>query len=69
MRPITCADGVPAQCDVCQAFGKAPRVPAAGTSTVAMFNEELQVDLLSLDDIVALRIMDAHPKNSLLIPV
>ena len=34
------------QCDVCKAFDKAPRAPIAGTSTVAMFNEKLQVDLI-----------------------
>ena len=69
MHPITCVDEVPAQRDVCQAFGKAQHVPAAGTSTVAMFNGKLQADLPSFGDIVALHIMDAPPKNSLLIPV
>ena len=58
-----------AQCEVCQAFDKVPRDPAAGTSTVAMFNEKSQVDLLFLDDIIALRILDVFSKYSLLIPV
>ena len=38
-------------CDVCRAFGETPHVPIAGVSTVSMFNEKLQVDLLFADDI------------------
>ena len=36
---------------------------------MAAFVEKLQVDLLSLDDIVALHVMDVFPKYSLLFPV
>ena len=47
-----------AQCDVRQAFEAAPHIPAAETSTVAMFNEKLQADLPSSVDIIALPAMD-----------
>ena len=60
MHLITCVDEVLARFEVCQAFEKAPRVPAAGISMVAAFNEILQADLLFLGDIIALRIMDAY---------
>ena len=40
---------------------------ARGASTVAMFNEKLQLDLLFLDDIIALRATAVFPENSLLI--
>ena len=69
MHLLTCADEVMAQCEVCRACDKAPHVPADGTSTVAMFNEKLQVDLLSLDDSIALQIAEVFSKCSLLIPV
>ena len=45
------ADEVLAQCEVCRAFDTAPNVPVAGTSTVAMFNEKLELDLWFLGDI------------------
>ena len=56
------------QCDACMAFDKAPRVPMAGTSTVSMLNEKVQVDPLLLVDLVDLRTMDMFPKYSLLLP-
>ena len=59
-------DEVVAQCDTCEAFDKAPHIPISGTSTVSMFNERLQMDLLFLDDIVALHIKDVFPKYSIL---
>ena len=68
MHLATCVDEVMAQCEICRTFDEAPHVPAAGTSTVAMFNAKLQVDLLFLDDIIALRIMDLFSKYSFLIP-
>ena len=34
------------QCEGCRPFNKAPQAPVAGTSTAAMLNEKLQVDLL-----------------------
>ena len=69
MHLITCADEVLARCEVFHAFEKAPHVPEAGTSTVAMFNEKLQVELLFFDDVMALHVMDVYSKSSLLIPV
>ena len=65
---LTCADEVLAQCEVCQGLGVAPHVPAAGASTVAMFNEKLQVALLYLDDVNAQHVMAVFPKYSPLIP-
>ena len=52
----------------CRAFGRAPQVPLAGTSTASMVNEKLQIDLLSLGDIAALRVMDVAPTYSFLAP-
>ena len=69
MHLPTCVDEVLAQCEVYQAFEKAARIPAAGTSTVAMFNEELQVDLLLLGGSMALHVMDVFSIFSLLLPV
>ena len=55
--------------DVCRASDKAPHVPLAGASAVSMFNEKVQVDLLFIEDLIALRAMDAFPKDSLFLPV
>ena len=52
--------------DTCKAFEKAPRIPISGTSPVSMFNERVQMDLLFLDDIIALRIMDVFSKYPIL---
>ena len=57
------------QCDVRKAFDKAPHTPIAGTSTVAMFNKKLQVDLLFLGDLIVLRSMGVFSKYSILAPV
>ena len=65
---LTCADEVLAQCEACQAFGKAPHILVAGASTVAMFNEKLQEELPFLGDIIALHVMDVFSTYSLLIP-
>ena len=65
----TCVGEEPAQCEVCQAFEKAPHFPAAGTSTAAMFHQNLNVDLLFLGDIIALHVMALSSKYSPLIPV
>ena len=59
-------DDAVAQCDVCKAFGKAPHPPVSGTSSVSMFNPRLQMDLLFLDDTVALHIMSVFSSYSTL---
>ena len=61
-------DEVLENCDVCRASEAAPRVPIAGTSAVSMFNEEVQVDLLFSDDLVAAHAMDVFSRYSLLRP-
>ena len=58
-------DEVASQRDTCKAFERAPRIPISGTSTVSMFNERLQMDLLFLEDIVALHFMDVSSKYSI----
>ena len=63
MHLPTCADEELAQCQVCQAFGEAPRALAQGAPTPAMPNGKLQADLPFLDDV------DFFSKYSLLIPV
>ena len=68
MHLLTCVDEELARREIRQALGKAPRDPVAGASTVTMLNEKLQVDLLFLDDIIALRNMDVFSKYSLLNP-
>ena len=69
MHLLTCVDEVARQCEVCQASDKAPRVPVAGTSAVAMFNGKLQVDLLFLEDIIAVHVIDVFSRRPLLQPV
>ena len=44
---LTRVDDVSEQLEVCRAFDKATRDTGAGTSTVALFKEKLQVDLSS----------------------
>ena len=68
-QSLTCVDEVLAQRDVRQAFEKAPRAPAAGASTAALFNEKLRLDLLFSDGIIALHVMDVFPKYPRLTPV
>ena len=63
------ADGVLERRVVRRAIDKGPHVPVAGTSTASMFYEILQVCLLFLGDIVALRNEDVSFIYSLLIPV
>ena len=62
-------DGVASQCDACTALAKAPHIPISGTSTVSMFNERFQMDLLFLEGIIALHIMDVFSKYSILTQV
>ena len=62
-------DGVLGNCEVCRAFDKAPHLPVAGASSVSCFNERAQVDLLFLDDIIAVHAMDVFSKYPLLRPV
>ena len=57
------------RCEICRASDKAPHVPIAGTSTAAMFNEQVQVDLLFMDEIIALRAMDTVSEYSLFLSV
>ena len=69
MHLLTCVDGVLERREVCQALDKAPHDPAAGASSVAMFNVELRANPLFLDDIIADRAMAVFSKYSLLIRV
>ena len=69
MHLLTCVGEVLTRREVCLAFEKAPRAPATGGSTVAVFNGKLQVGHLSLDDTIALHVAYALPEYSLLIPV
>ena len=62
-------DKVSGRCEVCRSLDCTPHVAPSGTPTVSMFNERLQIDLLFLDDIVALHRMDVFSKNSSLYPV
>ena len=61
-------DDVLEHCGTCRAFDNAPHVPNVGTPTAEAFNEKAHVDLLFLDDIIALHAMDTSSKNSLLLP-
>ena len=58
------ADDVVVNCDVCKASEKAPHAPAVGASTVAMFHEKLQVDLLFLGDVIACALWMSIPRFS-----
>ena len=69
MHLLTCADEVLEQREGRRACGKAPHAPIAVASTVAMFSENLQVDLRVLDDIIAMQAMDVFAEYSLLVPV
>ena len=69
MHLIACADEVSVRREFREAFEKAPRAPVAGTSTVVLFTEKLQVDLVFSDDIIALHVIDAFPMDSIIIPV
>ena len=55
-------DAASETCDVCWAFDKAPHIPIAGTSTVSAFNEKIQVDLLFLDDLIAVHGVDVFSR-------
>ena len=59
---------VSAQFAACRSFEKAPRVPIVGASAVFKFNDKLHFDLLSLDDLIAWRAMDAPAEFPLLVP-
>ena len=45
-------------CEVSRTSDNAPHVPSAATSVVSMSNEKLQVDLLYVGGLIALRAMD-----------
>ena len=64
--PIRHAGDVVSQRDTCKASEKAPHIPISGTSSVSMFSDRLQMDLLFLDVIITLRIMDVFSKYSIL---
>ena len=66
---LTCMDESLEQREVCRASDKAPRVPAAGNPTVAMFNGKLQAHLPLAGDIIAAHVMDVFSKYSLMISV
>ena len=68
MHLLTCADEVLEQREGRRACGKAPHAPIAGTSTVATFYEKLQVELLFLNDITAMRAMGVFSTYFFLIP-
>ena len=53
LHSATCAGEVFAQRGVCRASDKAPHAPIVRVSTVATFDERLQVDLLFVGDIIA----------------
>ena len=69
MHSLASIDDVLARCAVCQAFEKVLHDPVAGTSTVAAFNEKMQVGLLFLDDVIALRVMDEFSEDSDVTPL
>ena len=68
MGLLGCAGEVPQRCDPCPAPDKAPRSPAAGTSSALSFNEKLQVDLRFLYDTTALQAIDVYSKFPPLAP-
>ena len=68
MHVLTCVGEVLERCEVCRACAKAPHVPVAGASTASMIKGKSQVDLPSLDDVVALHAMGVFPEYPLLVP-
>ena len=48
------ADAAAGRREVSREADEAPRLPVAGTSVVSSFNEKVYVDLLFLDDVIAL---------------
>ena len=62
-------DEAVSQCDVCDAFEKAPHLPAAWTSPTSPFNGKLQVDPLPPGDATALHALDMYSEHSLLVKV
>ena len=56
-------DEVLVQRESCRVFDEAPHIPIAGTSVGPMSNGELQVDMASLGDAIALRAMDVFPRT------
>ena len=65
LHPLQQVDEELGHCNVGRAFDRAPRVPITETSTVSMFTEKVQVDLLFLGDVVALRVFGVFSKYSL----
>ena len=66
---MNCVGEVLEQRGVRRIFDKALHVPIPGTPAASISSEELRVDLLFLDDIIALRAMHVFSKYSLLVPV
>ena len=56
-------DEVPEQCEARRALDKAPHVPIAGAWTVSMFSNKLYVDILRLDDNIAVHVLDVFPNT------
>ena len=54
---IPLVDKVVRECEIRRALDAAPAIPVAGTSKVSSFNEKVHVDLLSLGDLIALRVL------------
>ena len=57
------------RCEVCRSSDKSPCFPIAGTSTASALDDTSRVDLLFLDDAVALPAPGVRPKFYFLIPV
>ena len=68
-RLLGLADEVAGQCEVCQAFDRAPHLPVAGTSSASSFNKRLHVGVLFLEDVAALCAMEVYSKLSSLVRV
>ena len=67
-RLIPLADYVVKECDVCRACFVAPAILVAGTSSTSFFNDRVQVDLLSSDDLIILHVLDLFSRYSVFVP-
>lgn len=55
------------ECEVCTAFEKAPRLPAAGSSPASAFNGNIHADLCFLGNLATLRAAGLFSRNSTLV--
>ena len=69
MHLLTFVDEVSGRREACTAIDRGPHVPIAGTPAFPTFNEKLQVDLVSSDDLIALHATDVFSKYFISIPV